>query len=120
MKDRYTDATQNRFTAYLQAAIANRKTSYIAKRNKILTNEFASEEQLYKSYLDFDSQYHDYRVEQSAFIVMDWQRFEEFITTLESRGLFHALDGLKERHKKILFARLLGNLPSGRSEKNLE
>ena len=27
MKDRYTDAIQNRFTAYLQAAIANRKES---------------------------------------------------------------------------------------------
>ena len=51
-----------------------------------------------------------YQVEQSAFIVMDWERFEEFITTLESRGLFHALDGLKERHKKILFARLFGEL----------
>lgn len=49
-------------------------------------------------------------MEQSAFIVMDWERYEEFIITLESRGLFHALDGLKERHKKILFARLFGEL----------
>lgn len=110
MRDRYTDATQNRFTAYLQAAIANRKTSYIAKRNKILTNEFASEEQIYKSYLDFDSQYHDYRVEQSAFIVMDWQRFEEFILMLDSKSLLHAVERLKEKHKKILFARLFGEL----------
>ena len=110
MRDRYTDAIQNRFTAYLQAAIANRKASYIAKRNKILTNEFASEEQLYKNYQDFDSQYHDYRVEQSAFIVMDWERFEEFIQMLDSKSLLHAVDRLKEKHKKILFARLFGEL----------
>ena len=110
MKDRYTDAIQNRFTAYLQAAIANRKASYYGKRNRILAKEIVFEDQSYKSYLDFEIQYHDYQVEQSAFIVMDWERFEEFITTLESRGLFHALDGLKERHKKILFARLFGEL----------
>lgn len=110
MKDRYTDATQNRFTAYLQAAIANRKASYFGKRNRILAKEIVFEDQSYKSYLDFEIQYHGYQVEQSAFIVMDWERFEEFITTLESRGLFHALDGLKERHKKILFARLFGEL----------
>lgn len=110
MKDRYTDAIQNRFTAYLQAAIANRKASYFGKRNRILAKEIVFEDQSYKSYLDFEIQYHDYQVEQSAFIVMDWERFEEFITTLESRGLFHALDGLKERHKKILFARLFGEL----------
>ena len=110
MKDRYTDAIQNRFTAYLQAAIANRKASYFGKRNRILAKEIVFEDQSYKSYLDFEIQYHGYQVEQSAFIVMDWERFEEFITTLESRGLFHALDGLKERHKKILFARLFGEL----------
>lgn len=110
MKDRYTDAIQNRFTAYLQAAIANRKASYFGKRNRILAKEIVFEDQSYKSYLDFEIQYHDYQVEQSAFIVMDWERFEEFITTLESRGLFHALYGLKEKHKKILFARLFGEL----------
>ena len=66
--------------------------------------------QIYKSYLDFDSQYHDYRVEQSAFIVMDWQRFEEFILMLDSKSLLHAVERLKEKHKKILFARLFGEL----------
>mgnify|MGYP000678900586 FL=1 len=82
----------------------------MGKRNRILAKEIAFEDQSYKSYLDFEIQYHGYQVEQSAFIVMDWERFEEFITTLESRGLFHALYGLKEKHKKILFARLFGEL----------
>ena len=57
MKDRYTDAIQNRFTAYLQAAIANRKASYFGKRNRILAKEIVFEDQSYKSYLDFEIQY---------------------------------------------------------------
>lgn len=110
MKDRYTDAIQNRFTAYLQAAIANRKASYFGKRNRILAKEIVFEDQSYKSYLDFEIQYHGYQVEQSAFIVMDWERFEEFILMLDSKSLLHAVERLKEKHKKILFARLFGEL----------
>ena len=48
MKDRYTDAIQNRFTAYLQAAIAKQKSKLLWEKNRILAKEIVFEDQSYK------------------------------------------------------------------------
>lgn len=108
--DRYTDTTQNRFTAYLQRSIDHAKATYLAKKRKIQSKEIDAEDQLFKNYLDFETQLHEYQYEQTAFIVLDWRRFEELISMLDNKRLVRSLQELKEKHKQILFARLFGDL----------
>lgn len=108
--DRYTDTTQNRFTAYLQRSVDNAKATYLAKKRKIQSKEINAEDQFYKNYMDFESQFHEYQYEQTAFIVLDWRRFEELISMLDNKRLVRFLQELKEKHKQILFARLFGDL----------
>lgn len=108
--DRYTDTTQNRFTAYLQRSVDNTRSSYMAKKRKIQNNEMDAADQFYKNYLDFETQLHEYQYEQTSFIVLDWRRFEELISVLDNKRLVRSLQKLKEKHKQILFARLFGDL----------
>ena len=63
-----------------------------------------------KSYMDFDAQYHNFVGEQTAFVLEDWERFRDFMESLESERLLSALSKLKERERKILFARVFGEL----------
>ena len=41
--------------------------------------EFVRMDLLEKNYMNFDMQYHDYIGEQTAFVLQEWERFEEFI-----------------------------------------
>lgn len=65
---------------------------------------------LEKNYSDFEMQYHDYIGEQTAFVLQDWERFEELLVLLESEKLLKAIDRLKDRDRKLLFARVFGEL----------
>ena len=65
---------------------------------------------LEKNYSDFEMQYHDYIGEQTAFVLQDWERFEELLVLLESKKLLKAIDRLKDRDRKLLFARVFGEL----------
>ena len=55
-------------------------------------------------------QFHDYIGEQTAFVLHDWERFEELLVMLESEKLLKAIDKLKERDRRLLFARVFGEL----------
>ena len=63
-----------------------------------------------KNYLDFEEQYHDFLREQTAFVMENWERYQEFLTLLESDGLVRVLGKLKERERRMLFARVFGEL----------
>lgn len=63
-----------------------------------------------KNYLDFEVQYHDYIGEQTSFVLQDWERFEELLVLLESERLLKAIDKLKDRERRLLFARVFGEL----------
>ena len=108
LRDVHSESVQNRFTAYLVAAVGNKRIHYMEKRNRLHEREVFQVGMFQKNYLDFDTQYHDYIGEQTAFVLEDWERFEELLLLLESERLLRAIDRLKERDRKILFARVFG------------
>lgn len=110
MRDIQNDSVQNRFTAYLVAAVTNKRIRYMEKRKRQQDLEFAQMDLLEKNYSDFEMQYHDYIGEQTAFVLEDWERFEELLVFLESEKLLKAIDRLKDRERRLLFARVFGEL----------
>lgn len=110
MSEIYRDSVQNRFSAYLVAAITNKRIRYMEKRKRLQRLESIQIELMEKNYLDFDMQYHDYIGDQTSFVFRDWERFEELLVLLESETLLKAIDRLKNRDRRILFARVFGEL----------
>ena len=110
MRDIFVDSTQNRFTAYLVASVTNKRIRYMEKKKQLQLQETVRSDLEIKKYLDFDAQYHEFMSEQTAFILEDWERFREFMELLESEKLLKVLSKLKEQERKLLFARVFGEL----------
>ena len=109
MQEISKDSVQNRFTAYLVAAVTNKRIRYMERRKKQKELETSSD-LLEKNYQDFDSQFREYLGEQTGFVLEDWERFQEFLERVESSDLEKAIGRLKEREKTLLFARVFGEL----------
>ena len=110
MKKHNTDSVQNRFTAYLIAALVHRRMRYMEKQKYLLQRETVLEDQEIKRYLDFEKQYQNFLGEQDGFVLEDWEKFREFMLALESDNLMIALNKLKDREHKLLFARVFGEM----------
>ena len=102
------DSIHIRFTAYVAAAIRNKRIKYLAQRDKHNWLEIEQIDLQERLYVNFDEQVHSYLCEPSAFLMDDWEYIEEFMEHVEDRRLVRALNYLKERDRKILFARLFG------------
>ena len=110
MKDKYTDSVQNRFTAYLMAAVGNTRKKYWERKCRRQGMEYIGEDNPECSYVDFDEQYRVYIGEHTNFVFRDWQRYGELLNLLESDRLAKAISRLKDRDREILFARVYGEL----------
>lgn len=109
MQENGNDSVQNRFTAYLVTAVTNKRIRYMEKRNRKKEAEISGDV-LEKNYQDFDMQFREYIGEQTGFVLEDWERFQEFLQKAESEYLREVVEKLKEREKKLLFARVFGEL----------
>ena len=110
MKNQHTESLQNRFSAYLVAAVTNKRIRYMEKKKQLQLQETVQPDLEIKKYLDFDDQYRDFVGQQTEFILEDWERFREFMELLESEKLMKVLSKLKEHERKLLFARVFGEL----------
>ena len=110
MNKKSNDMIQNRFTAYLVAAVTNHRIHYMERKKFLKEMEAVQPDILEKKYLDFEEQYHGYVGEQTEFIMEDWERFEELMVMLKSEKLFKAVNRLKEHERTLLFARIFGEL----------
>lgn len=110
MKEKHTDSVQNRFTAYLVAAVENTRKKYWKRKYRLQGREFAQEDLLERKYTDFEEQYRAYVGEHTDFIFRDWKRFGELLTLLESDRLVKAINRLKDRDRTLLFERVYGEL----------
>ncbi len=110
MKKHNTGSVQNRFTAYLIAAVVHKRMRYMEKQKYMLQKETVLEDQEIKRYLNFEKQYQSFLGEQSGFVLEDWEKFREFMLALESDNLMKALNKLKDREHKLLFARVFGEM----------
>lgn len=110
MKRQNTDSVQNRFTAYLIAAVVHQRMRYMEKKKLLLHREPILADQEIKKYLNFEKQYQGCLGEQRDFLLEDWEKFCEFVLALESDNLIRALNKLKDREHKLLFARIFGEM----------
>ena len=110
MREKHTDSVQNRFTAYLMAAVGNTRKKYWERKCRLQGTEYLWEDNLDRNYTDFEEQYRAYIGEHTDFIFSDWQRYEELLSLLESDRLAKAISRLKDRDREILFARVYGEL----------
>lgn len=110
MRENTTDSVQNRFTAYLVTAVVNKRTKYIAQKNKLQEKEYIYMDLLEKKYIGFEAQFQAYISEQSAINYDDWEKAQEMLSFIESDRLLRAIYRLKERDRQILFARVFGEL----------
>lgn len=101
---------QRRFTAYLVSAIANGKINYRKKRDRIIWKEVLEEDQTEQLRCEFETQYHEYLRETMAFITLHWERIEEILLLIDNERLLKALRKLTEKQRKILCARVFGEL----------
>ena len=110
MKEKHTDSVQNRFTAYLMAAVVNKRISYMEQRNRRKEREYIQMDLLEKNHVDFDAQYHTYLTEQSLFAYFGYGENQECMPELDSIQLAKCINRLKDRERRILFARVFGEL----------
>ena len=110
MKEKHNDSVQNRFTAYLMAAVDNTRKKYWERKCRQQGRESVREDNLEHNYTDFDEQYRAYIGEHTDFIFRDWQRYGELLKLLENDWLAKAISRLKDRDREILFARVYGEL----------
>lgn len=110
MKNQHTESLQNQFSAYLVAAVTNKRIRYMEKRRRQNIRETNLPDMELKNYLDFEEQYNNFRKEQTYFVMKDWEKYQDFMELLESDKLRIALGKIKERERRILFARVFGEL----------
>ena len=110
MEKKQTDSVQNRFTAYLMAAVTNRRVNYMEQRNRQKERECIQMDLLEKKHVDFDAQYRTYIAEQSLLRYFRYGDSLECIPEMDSIQLAKCISYLKERERRILFARVFGEL----------
>lgn len=104
------DVTHNKFSAYLVVAVSNKRMQYMKKKKKLMNVELNQIDVQEKNYENFEKQYTGYVVEKTAFILSEWERYPEWMIMIESRSLFRSIKNLKERERRLLFARVFGEL----------
>ena len=93
-QNKKTETLQNRFSAYLVAAVTNKRMRYLEKKKQLLFQETVQPDLEFKKYLDFDVQYREFLNEQTALILEDWERFREFMELMESKKLMKVLSSV--------------------------
>ena len=110
MRKQQKDSVQNRFTAYVVAALENRRMRYMEKKRRTMEREVVHEELLDKGYVNFDVQYHAYVSDREVLITENWTDLDTLTELLQTPQLIALIRGLKEKERKILYARVYGEL----------
>ena len=110
MRSQYIESLQNQFSAYLVVAVTNKRLRYLERKRRQTLRENSLPDIELKKYQDFEEQYRDFLREQTAFVLDNWERYQEFLELIESEKLLKVLSRLKERERKLLFARVFGEL----------
>lgn len=110
MREQQKDSVQSRFTAYLIVAVANRRKRYLEKKHRTIEREVVHEGLLELGYVNFDLQYHTYVSEREAFITENWTDLDSLTELLQTPQLIALVKELKEKERKILYARVYGEL----------
>lgn len=110
MRKQQKDSVQNCFTAYLVVAVENRRKRYLWKKHRTMEREVVHAELSDNGYVNFDVQYHAYVSDREALITENWTDLDTLTELLQTPQLITLIRGLKEKERKILYARVYGEL----------
>lgn len=110
MKEQKTQSLQNRFSAYVVAAVSNRRARYLENKNRIREREFTTVEILDRTYTDFSEEFNKYVVDQIVQESGEIGKQQEIISLTQGQKMSFAIAGLKEREKALLFGRVFEEL----------
>ena len=92
------------------AVVANKRISYFEQRNRYKEKEYIQVDLPEKNHVDFEAQYRTYLAEQSLLRYFGYGDSLECIPEIDSIQLAKCISRLKERERRILFARVFGEL----------
>lgn len=104
------DSIQNRFTAYLVEAVANRRIWYKKQKSRRQGNECIETDMKRKNHVDFEAQYHAYLAEQLFLYYSGNWESERYMLEISNMKMIKCIERLSSRERKILFARVFGEL----------
>lgn len=110
MEKKQTDSVQNRFTRYLMAAVTNKRISYFEQRNRYKEREYIQVVLMEKNHVDFEIQYRTYLAEQLLLAYFGCGESRKCMPEIDSIQLAKCISRLKDRERRILFARVFGEL----------
>ena len=110
MKEQKTQSMQNRFSAYVVAAVSNRRARYLENKNRNKGRKYAVLEMLDLTYTDFSEEFNKYVMEQIIQESQDISKLEEIIRLTQGQKMIYAIACLKEREKKLIFGRVFEEL----------
>lgn len=110
MKKQNNESVQNRFSAYLVAAVTNKRIRYLKKKMCLYKREKELPDVMNKNHVDFDIQYHTYLSEKSEMASLQWEKLQDILLLFESDTLIKLVGKLKMQERKLLFARVFGEL----------
>ena len=110
MKKQNNESVQNRFSAYLVAAVTNKRIRYLKKKMCLYKREKELPDVMSKNHVDFDIQYHTYLSEKSEMASLQWEKLQDILLLFESDTLIKLVGKLKMQERKLLFARVFGEL----------
>lgn len=110
MKEQNTQSLQNRFSAYVVAAVSNRRARYMENKNRIREREFNAVEILDRTYTDFSEEFNKYVMDQIIQESGEIGKQQEIISLTQGQKMSFAIASLKEREKALLFGRVFEEL----------
>ena len=110
MKEQKTQSMQNRFSAYVVAAVSNRRARYLENKNRNKGRKYAVLEMLDLTYTDFSEEFNKYIMEQIMCESGEISKLEQIISLTQGQKMIYAFSCLKEREKALIFGRVFEEL----------
>lgn len=110
MKEQKIQSLQNRFSAYVVAAVSNRRARYLENKNRAKEREYAVLEMLDRTYTDFSEEYNKYVMDQILHEAGEISKLEQIISLTQGQKMIYAIACLKEREKALIFGRVFEEL----------
>ncbi|WP_455616883.1 hypothetical protein [Eisenbergiella sp.] len=110
MREQKTQSLQNRFSAYVVAAVTNRRTRYLENKNRVKEREYAVIEMHDRTYTDFSEEFNKYVMDQIIQESGEISKQQKIISLTQEQKLISTIAGLKKREKALIFGRVFEEL----------
>ncbi|WP_455616782.1 hypothetical protein [Eisenbergiella sp.] len=110
MREQKTQSLQNRFSAYVVAAISNRRARYLENKNHTKEREYVALDMIDRAYTDFSEEFDKYVMDRILQESREISKLEQIISLTQGQKMIYAIACLKEREKALIFGRVFEEL----------